>query len=665
MAASILHKSKHLRCYGKGEHKRKLIISKIEPVSESFAKTNIQEEIHAICSVLKDRCWDDDIEEMLKNVIVGKLTTIHVQETLKQIKNIHTSVGFFIWAGKQVGFRHNSVTYHSILKLVGYAEEFQFLEKLLLAMRSDKCKLNTTTFNIVISSYGKAGLTRKAWSTFAKMRAFRCIPDTLTYNALMNAYVKKGAWNRVKELYSQMFEVGPSPDSYTFNTLVDGLLKAKMMNDASLMLREMVINGYTPSVVSYNTLMEGLCVEDKVDEACILMGNMMRNGCIPTVITYNILINGMSKVGRMADARIIVHLMQEIGCFPNVHTYTIIMNGCMKTHETNEAWSTFLEMKKRECVPDIITYGVLMDGFYKADKLEAGFELMVETLASKIPLNTVVYTMLLDCLCKTNKADLAHTILDDMLCNRCIPDLITYRALINGLSKSGKFSKTYEVMIELIKYTSSTLDIANIKALIDGLCKGGYIKEAMECFNGLPHNKIVPDIILYKVIIGSAYRKDWLEDAYTVMKAMMRTGFYPNAKFFHDMILGYCEQGKFDMANKVLEDMMLNEKIFPIDSSKDWDYNENDFCSAITLLHTSMDRVPPQQILSFVEAFLYLCQCGAFSLAIKLLEKMMTHEFFKPMSGGMRILHTWLSHGELHKVMIALSGLRTQGKMSV
>ncbi|KAI5068457.1 hypothetical protein GOP47_0016802 [Adiantum capillus-veneris] len=416
-----------------------------------------------------------------------------------------------------------------------------------------------------------------------------------------DAHVKKGDWGKAKDIYAQMASSGPSPDSITYNTLIDGLTKLKRMNDAYLLLGELIRSGYSSTSDSYNILMKGLCQEGRVNEAYCLMSNMLRNGCRPTVVTHNIMIDGMCKIGKVEDAAKILGAMHEFECSPDTHTYTVMINGYTEAGQMDKAWSLFLELKNKGYIPDVITYGVLMDGFCKANRLEAAFELLVEMLGRKISLNTIVYTMFLDCLCKSNKAKLAHTILDDMVCNHCIPDAITYRALMNGLSKSGQTSRAYDIMMSLVKENTYP-SLSNCKALIDGLCKSGLIEEAMTWFDKLNERKV--DIITYKLLIGSASRAGRLDDASKLLKKMSQAGFDTSRKYYLNIILGFCNQGRFDSACKVFEDLVSAKIILSEVTSKDLGdlyCDGRDTNSASTLLYKALENAPANHFSSFVE----------------------------------------------------------------
>ncbi|MCO5567955.1 hypothetical protein L7F22_021651 [Adiantum nelumboides] len=673
--SSRSHKLKHLYCHrkdGKVFGKRKRPSgnfgccnanvhneTQTSNPQEEAQSLNFQEEVEAICQILHENLWGIDTEEKLRQAS-KKLTANHVLEVLKRMESVEMSVGFFLWAGRQVGFKHNSVTYAGILKLVGCKQEFQCMKKLLVAMRSEKCKLNTATFNIIITSYGRAGLTKKAWETFSKMKVFRCVPDMSTYNTLLNAHMKKREWGRVKNIYRQMASDGPSPDIITYNTLMDGLTKSNRMNDAYMLLGDMIQNGYLPTTVSYNMLMKGLCEKGRVNEAHCLMSNMLKNGCKPTVVTHNTIIDGMCKVGRFKDAAKLFAAMHVSECSPETQTYTVMINGYTEAGKMEEAWNLFLEMKKNGCIPDATTYGVLMDGFCKSNRLEAAFEVLVEMLGRNIAVNTVIYTMFMDCLCKANKSELAHTILDDMVCNDCIPDAITYRALMNGLSKFGQTPKAYLIMMSLVKVSISYPSLSNFKALIDGLCKSGMIEEAMTWFDKL-HEKDAPDIITYKLLVGSAYRAGRLDDSYKLLEKMAQAGFDPSKKYYVNLILGFCIQGSFDSACKVFEDLLSAKITSSNVTSKcisDCSSDGSNTVNACTLLYKALENAPAKHSISFMEVFRFLCQGDSMYLARELLEHMMDRPCFSTILDGVKVLHAWLSNGELQESMLARLGLK-------
>lgn len=79
---------------------------------------------------------------------------------------------------------------------------------------------DTSTFNAMISMYGKKGMMDKATDTFALLRSTGLEPDVVTYNCLMGMYGREGMYRKCEATLRECMAAGQTPDLVSYNTVI-------------------------------------------------------------------------------------------------------------------------------------------------------------------------------------------------------------------------------------------------------------------------------------------------------------------------------------------------------------------------------------------------------------------------------------------------------------
>lgn len=66
---------------------------------------------------------------------------------------------------------------------------------------------NSTTYNALISAYGKAGQLDRVMEVFHEMMYRGCERNVITYSSLISACEKAGQWELALELFQEMVSV--------------------------------------------------------------------------------------------------------------------------------------------------------------------------------------------------------------------------------------------------------------------------------------------------------------------------------------------------------------------------------------------------------------------------------------------------------------------------
>ena len=224
------------------------------------------------------------------------------------------------------------------------------------------------SYSAYINGLCLSGFTEKAYGAFLEMHQRQLVPNNFIYNSLMNGFIQDGnlsfAWN----LENMMTESGLSPDVFTKNIIIKGLCEEKRIEKATDVYMTMYSCGLTPDVVTYNTLAGAFCKDRDLRGTLNVIANMTLEGCDPDITTYNIWIHGLSTACKMNQAVRLVNDLVSRGIPPNIVTYNTLINGiCSEIWQCKSIQDRVLvitgKLIKMAFLPNIITVNTLLSQF--------------------------------------------------------------------------------------------------------------------------------------------------------------------------------------------------------------------------------------------------------------------------------------------------------------
>mgnify|MGYP000692221102 CR=1 FL=1 len=96
--------------------------------------------VEKVVAILSRNPWSDFVIEDLNKSNVY-LNSYHVVSILKALVNPKTALGFFAWAKKQTGFRHNGFTYTKLFEILGEAKDFKTIDLLMEDIVKDQYRM--------------------------------------------------------------------------------------------------------------------------------------------------------------------------------------------------------------------------------------------------------------------------------------------------------------------------------------------------------------------------------------------------------------------------------------------------------------------------------------------------------------------------------------------
>ncbi|CAN0842705.1 Pentatricopeptide repeat-containing protein At2g27800, mitochondrial [Linum grandiflorum] len=294
----------------------------------------------------------------------------------------------FNWAAHQPRFKHDSSTYHAVIKKLGVAKMYEEMDEIVsqvLALPSIGSISNEEAlFNSIVYFLAEARKLTRAVKVFQHMRKCRnsnSRPSIRTYNILFTAMLGRGSNSYVNHMYmdtiSSLFKLmvndGIEPDIYSLNSMIKGYVMSLHVNEALRVFHQMgVVYSCKPNSFSYDYLIHGLCSQGRTINARELFDEMKGKGFVPSNKSYNSLVSALALNGEVDEAVDCLREMRRNCRFGDFITYRTVLDEICRRRKVEEAMELLKEWGDGGFVDDV-TYrkllSVLGDGFENSDVL--------------------------------------------------------------------------------------------------------------------------------------------------------------------------------------------------------------------------------------------------------------------------------------------------------
>lgn len=318
---------------------------------------------------------------------------------------------FFIWAGQQEGYQHDTSMYNLVMKVFAECGEVKAMWRLFEEMADKGLPVSARTFHLLICASGQVGLRRRLVERFIQS-------STFNYRPFRNA----------------------------FNAILYMLLTIEQYSLIEWVHQKMLLEGHSPDVLTYNIVMRAKYMLGKLDQFHCLLDEMGKDGFAPDLHTYNLLLHVLGKGDKPLAALNLLNYMSDIGCVPNVLHFTNLIDGLGRAGNLEACKYFFDEMIKKGCEPDVVCYTVMITSYVAAEKFDEAQMLFDDMLVRGQLPNVYTYNSMIRGLCTVGEFDKAFSMLKDMDSHGCKPNFSVYSSLVSRLRSAGKDSQANNVI---------------------------------------------------------------------------------------------------------------------------------------------------------------------------------------------------------------------------
>lgn len=217
---------------------------------------------------------------------------------------------FFVWAKKQMGFKHTGEAYNTMIATLLEVRKFTSIFFLLEDMYKDGVHLTPETCVRMAKTFGRAGMVE---------RAIRAL--------------------------NHMTGLGSPATTHHLNAVVSELLKSQHHYKAYIAYREMAKTGCEPDAHTFKLLLRELARVEKVELACRIFDDMRTRGCEPDAETASVLVGILSQCGRIDDAVAVFEKAKQKRIKMNAKVYNHLLNGLGEAGCVDKALEILEEMR--------------------------------------------------------------------------------------------------------------------------------------------------------------------------------------------------------------------------------------------------------------------------------------------------------------------------------
>ncbi|KAK7245627.1 hypothetical protein RIF29_40475 [Crotalaria pallida] len=285
-------------------------------------------------------------------------TPSDVDRALKSQPDPDLALDIFRWTSHHRSYRHTSLTYLTIIKILVAARRYRHAETLIEEVIAGACDPTLPLYNSIVRfCCGRKLLFSRAFDVYNKMlRSENCKPTLETYTLLFNSLLRRFSklnvcyvyLHSVRSLTKQMKASGVIPDIFVLNMIIKAYSKCLEVDEAIRVFREMGLYGCEPNGYSYGYIAQGLCEKGRVKQGFGFYREMRSKGFVPSSSTFVIVICTLALDRRSEDAIEVMFDMLGNSRSPDHLTYKTVLEGLCREGRADEAFDLLDECRKKD-----------------------------------------------------------------------------------------------------------------------------------------------------------------------------------------------------------------------------------------------------------------------------------------------------------------------------
>ncbi|CBI22115.3 unnamed protein product, partial [Vitis vinifera] len=358
--------------------------------------------------------------------------------------------------------------------------------------------------NQVVRDLAKAEKLEVAFCCFKKVQDSGCKIDTATYNSLITLFLNKGLPYKAFEVYESMEAAGCLLDGSTYELMIPSLAKSGRLDAAFKLFQEMKEKNLRPSFLVFASLVDSMGKAGRLDTSMKVYMEMQGFGLRPSATMYVSLIESFVKAGKLETALRIWDEMKKAGFRPNYGLYTMVVESHAKSGKLETAMSVFSDMEKAGFLPTPSTYSCLLEMHSASGQVDSAMKLYNSMTNAGLRPGLSTYTALLTLLANKKLVDVAAKVLLEMKAMGFSVDVSASDVLMVYI-KDG----SVDLALRWLRFMGSSGIRTNnfiIRQLFESCMKNGLYESAKPLLETYVNSAAKVDLILYTSILAHLVR---------------------------------------------------------------------------------------------------------------------------------------------------------------
>ncbi|CAI0467914.1 unnamed protein product [Linum tenue] len=499
-SGSLIYAGKGVRAVEPGIDDHVMIGGLKKPILNASAVAKIVE-------VAKRWRWGPELETQLDNLQFVPTMT-HVIQAMKLIDDPGALLSLFKWGKRQPWYVPSDECYVMLFDGLNRSRDFDAIQLLFdeLVQDSGKAQIPSSfgAHNRVIQHLAKAEKLEVSFYCFKKVQDSGCKIDTQTYNALITLFLNKGLPYKAFEIYESMEAANASLDRSTYEMMIPSLAKSGRLDAANQLFQQMKERKIQPSFGIFSALVDSMGKAGRLDTSMKIYMEMQGFGHRPSATMFVSLIESYAKSGKLDRALRLWDEMKLTGFRPNFGLYTLIIESHAKSGKLDIAMSIFSDMEKAGFLPTPSTYSCLLEMHAASGQVDSSMRLYHSMTSAGLRPGLSTYTSLLTLLANKKLVDVAAKILLEMKSMGFSVDVSASDVLMVYIRDGS-----VDLALRWLRFMGSSGIRTNnfiIRQLFESCMKNGLYEQAKPLIETYINSAAKVDLILYTSILAHLVR---------------------------------------------------------------------------------------------------------------------------------------------------------------
>lgn len=498
-SGDVIYKGKGVRSVEPGVDDHVMVGGLKKPFSNASAVSKIVE-------IVKRWKWGPEMETQLDKLhFVPNMS--HVNQALQEIGESDGSLSLFRWAKRQSWYCPSDEMYVLLFDRLNQVRDFDGIQNLFDEMIVESSSEEVSSFGAhsrVIQYLARAEKLEVSFCCFKKIQDSGCKIDTPTYNSLITLFLGKGLPYKAFEIYETMEKANCSLDASTYELMIPSLAKSGRLDSAFKLFQEMKEKGIRPNFPIFASLVDSMGKAGRLDTSMKVYMEMQGFGLRPSATMFVSLIESFAKAGKLETALRLWDEMKKAGFRPNYGLYTLIVESHAKSGKLELAMSIFSDMEKAGFLPTPSTYSCLLEMHASSGQVDPAMKLYNSMANAGLRPGLSTYTSLLTVLASKKLVDVAAKILLEMKAVGYPVDVSASDVLMVYI-KDG----SVDLALRWLRFMGSSGIRTNnfiIRQLFESCMKNGLYESAKPLLDTYVESAAKVDLILYTSILAYLVR---------------------------------------------------------------------------------------------------------------------------------------------------------------
>ncbi|CAN6929473.1 unnamed protein product [Brassica oleracea] len=402
---------------------------------------------------------------------------------------------------------------------------------------------DSVTFNTLITGYEKDGLYIEAVRLFVEMQQLDHKPSDFTFSGVLKAVVGLHDYVLGQQLHGLAVSTGFSRDVAVGNQILDFYSKHDCVVETRKLFNEMPELDF----VSYNVVISGYSQAEQYEESLGLfremqsMGFDRRNYPFATVLSIAANLSSL-HIGRQVHCQAIVATADSI---PHVGNSLVDMYAKCEMFE--EAELIFESLSQQSTV----SWTALISGYVQKGLHGDGLKLFTKMRGANLRADQSTFATVLRASAGFASLSLGRQLHGFIIRSGNSENVFSGSGLVDMYAKCGSIKDAVQVFQEMPDRNGVSWN-----ALISAYADNGDGEAAIGAFDRMIHSGLQPDSVSILSVLTACSHSGFVEQGTEYFEAMSRVyGITPGRKHYACMLDLLCRNGRFEEAEKLMEEM--------------------------------------------------------------------------------------------------------------